>query len=332
MVGELLSEIAVPNEMAHWRRFALDGALLLFDRDTGFNALCEGEATAHLRQRAPRMVQFGLTNSCNLSCAFCSRDVNAKSEWTASEVVGILSGLADRGVLEVAFGGGEPWLFPNFSDLICRLYDTTPLAVNVTTNGVALTEQGLARIRGKYGQLRLSLYDDNGWRQRVSMLSAEGARFGVNLLVTPSRLRELESTVLELCRLGCSDVLLLSYNGYDLSMHLSSAETEDLASRVSILARALSRRCLLKLGVCWGEQMQSIPRLFHKGDCGAGKDFIVLTSERKVQPCSFHQLAISVRTADDIMTIWANEQSELGRAAVLPGCARVTITGGYGAC
>ena len=37
-------------------RFELDGALLLFDRDTGPCALCDGPETAHLRQRAPRFV------------------------------------------------------------------------------------------------------------------------------------------------------------------------------------------------------------------------------------------------------------------------------------
>ena len=182
-----LLSIPVPEALANLRRFALDGALLLFDRDTGLNAHCEGDETAELRQCAPRMVQFGITNKCNLACTFCSRDLAACSEWTADEVFAILKELAEEGVLEVAFGGGEPWLFPGFSELVSRLYDHTSLAVNVTTNGLALTADKLAKIHGKFGQLRLSLYDNNEWRQRVVMLAEQRARFGVNYLLTPER-------------------------------------------------------------------------------------------------------------------------------------------------
>lgn len=304
------------------RRFSVDGALLLFDRDTGVNALCEGTETAHLRQSAPRMIQFGITNSCNLACTFCSREIAARSDWTNAEVFSILSELSNYGVLEIAFGGGEPWLFPGFAALVCQLYDETQLSVNFTTNGLGLTADRVASIRGKYGQLRLSLYDNNDWPQRIAMLVEQRARFGVNYLVTPERLPSLESTILELCELGCRDILLLSYNGYDQSMHLSTAESRDLSSRITTLAKALATRCQIKLGVCWGEQMQAVPRLFNKSDCGAGRDFIVLSSEKTVQPCSFHQLAFPVRTAADVMAIWNNNRAELLSAALVPGCAR----------
>src|SRR6185369_15616796 len=101
-------DIAVPPQLAHMRRFPLDGALLLFDRDTGLTALCDGPETAHLRQRAPRVVQLGITNACNLACAFCCRELEAASEWTVESAFTLLAGLDRAGVLEVAFGGGEP--------------------------------------------------------------------------------------------------------------------------------------------------------------------------------------------------------------------------------
>jgi molybdenum cofactor biosynthesis enzyme MoaA len=149
----------------------MDGALLLFDRDSGTNVLCDGHETAHLYQRSPRVVQFGITNQCNLACSFCSRDLDAASDWSPEQAFTILSGLADAGVLEVAFGGGEPWSFPNFDELVRRLYDETPLAVSFTTNGLAMTPRRLQAIEGRYGQCRLSLYDNNDWQRRVGMLA-----------------------------------------------------------------------------------------------------------------------------------------------------------------
>lgn len=59
------------------RPYCLDGALLLFDRENGTNVLFEGEETATLEMVAPRSIQFGITNRCNLACAFCSRDLDA---------------------------------------------------------------------------------------------------------------------------------------------------------------------------------------------------------------------------------------------------------------
>jgi len=122
-----------------WRTIPLDGALLRFHRDSGTNVRIDDDRFATLRQQAPRVVQFAITNRCNLACGFCSRDVAAPSDWSADDAVAWLSALATAGVLEVAFGGGEPWTFPGFDALIRRLHAETPLAVSFTTNGLWIT-------------------------------------------------------------------------------------------------------------------------------------------------------------------------------------------------
>lgn len=319
--------LVLPEALAWMRRFPMDGALLLFDRESGTNALCDGPETAHLRQSAPRVVQFGITNECNLACSFCSRDREAESDWTADQAFQILADLANLGVLEVAFGGGEPWAFPGFSDLVRRLYDNTPLAISFTTNGLALTPRRLEAIRGRFGQCRLSLYDDNDWHRRVAMLADADVRFGVNYLVTPQRLAEFEAVVLRLVALGCRDVLLLSYNGSDAALHLGAAESRDLAARTQLLARSISGRAALKLDVCWGERLAGVPRLFDRTDCGAGRDFVVLTSDRHVMPCSFHHLKIRARSAVEVMDAWHRRRDDLASPSRVPGCARAP---GYG--
>jgi organic radical activating enzyme len=112
--------------------------LLLFDRETGRNVLCDGPEFTGLRQRCARVVQFGITNRCNLACEFSSRDLTMASSWTAPSAFAFLSDLAERGVLEAAFGGGEPFVFPGFVELVERLHAETPLGVNITTNGLKL--------------------------------------------------------------------------------------------------------------------------------------------------------------------------------------------------
>lgn len=304
------------------RPFPLDGALLLFDRDSGTNVRLDGDETAALRLVAPRAVQFAITNRCNLACSFCSRDVAADSAWTAESAFVVLADLARAGVLEVAFGGGEPFAFRGFEQLVARLYDETPLAVHATTNGLLLDHARLSRIAGKLGELRLSLYDDNDWRRTIALLVDEKVRFGVNVLLLPERLPRLEALVLELFDCGCRDVLLLSYNGPDRAQHLSAAEADALATRVRLLHRALGRRGRLSLDVCWGDRMERVPRHFDRDDCGAGRDFIVITSDKRMMPCSFHHASFPIRDAADVMAHWNGRRVELAAPSTIAGCAR----------
>lgn len=325
---QAIEGIAVPSGLAGLRRHALDGAMLLFDRDTGLNARCEGPETAHLRRVAPRVVQLGITNRCNLRCGFCSRDTAAESTWTAAEAFALLRELADAGVLEVAFGGGEPLVFAGFDALVSRLYDETPLGVSFTTNGTLLTRERVrawhdANGQPRYGQIRLSLYDDNDWRDKVRMLVDARARFGVNLLVHPGNAGRIEDVVLDVVALGCRDVVLLAYGGHDPAMHLARGATADLAKRLRLFARALATSIVLKLDVCWGSRMATVPQLFTETDCGAGREFMVITSDRRVMPCSFHHVGIPFATAAEALAIWASQRELLASATTTPGCARV---------
>lgn len=320
-------DLKLPSPIAGWRAHPLDGALLLFDRDSGNNALVDGEETAHLERVAPRVVQFALTNRCNLACGFCSRDKSAESRWTADSAFEYLAALAAAGVLEVAFGGGEPFVFPGAVDLVRRLYRETSLAVSLTTNGLLLDDDRLRSIRGHVGQVRVSLYEDNDWRATLERLVRHRVRFGVNLLVTPERVDALEETVVDLVGRGCADILLLSYNGSDEIQHLDAEATERLANRVARLSTALRGRAEIKLDVCWGERMQAVPQLFEREDCGAGVDFLVITSDKHVAPCSFHDVAIPAPTAADALRIWREHRAVLVNPAREPGCARAAGCG-----
>ena len=114
----------------------LDGALMGFARDSGLNVLVAGDRTRALARRAPRSLQIGLLTPCNMACAFCYRDTSAASLLTRPYLVDLLQRAARWGVLEVAFGGGEPLLFKGFADMIDELHRTTSLGLDFTTNGL----------------------------------------------------------------------------------------------------------------------------------------------------------------------------------------------------
>jgi MoaA/NifB/PqqE/SkfB family radical SAM enzyme/ribosomal protein L7/L12 len=316
-------EVELPKAIAGGRRFALDGAVLAFDRRSGLSALCDGPHTAHLTQRAPRVVLFGITNRCNLACGYCSRDLEADSDWTTDSAFQMLSRLADFGVLEVAFGGGEPLAFRGFDELVTRLHDQTPLAVGFTTNGALLDARRLARLAGKVSQIRVSLHgDDSAAFRALRLLGDSSLAFGANVIVTPERLARFEDLVIDLIATGCRDVLVLSYNGPDEALHLDAQAALDLGRRLRALAGALGPRLAFGLGGCWGARLGAGLRLETRAGCGAGRDFVTISSDRRVHACSFHEQGFEARTADDVMRVWRERASALGSPAHVRGCTR----------
>jgi MoaA/NifB/PqqE/SkfB family radical SAM enzyme len=306
-----------------WVAHPLDGKLLLFERDSGLNILLEGAETAHLHRVAPRTLLIGVTNACNLTCSFCYRDLQARSAWRYDSLLTFCQAAAEWGVLEVAFGGGEPLLFPDWADFIRELYATTRLGINFTTNGTMLTEPFLQTIVGQYGQIRLSLYEDNNWPDSLALLQRANARFGVNWLITPAELVTIEQTFDRLLSLGVRDLLLLSYKGDSQpELHLSDEECQRLATFVTDVHQRLGKAVQLKLDVCWGTRLPAVPRLFDADDCGAGDDFISISSDKQIKPCSFAHHGVLIETLDDVRTYW-QQQRHLRQAAHIGGCARL---------
>jgi hypothetical protein len=91
---------------------------------------------------------------------------------------------------------------------------------------------------------------------------------------------------------------------------------------VALLHQALGAGTRLSLDVCWGERMAAVPRLIEGSDCGAGRDFVVLTSDKHLMACSFHHRTHPVRTSADVLRIWNEERDALRAASIIPGCAR----------
>lgn len=305
-----------------WKVHPLDGKLLLFNRQTGINILIEGDETKPFKRIAPRTLQIALTNFCNLTCSFCYREKSSNSLWRYDTILRFCQKADAWGVLEVAFGGGEPMIFPKFENLICELYDRTNLCINFTTNGTLLNKSFLYAIGGRYGQIRLSLYEDNKWQETIQLLMKCDSRFGVNWLITPNEIKIFEDKFRSLFSLGVRDFLLLSYKGDNRSLHLSYEDNPEFEHLIKKIYELYGDSVAIKFDVCWGNALSNIPRLFSSNDCGAGDDLLSITSDFKIQPCSFHNITVPFQTIDDVRNYWQGHRNAR-QAALIAGCARL---------
>ena len=88
---------------------------------------------------------LGLTNECNLSCAFCYRDPTRTDRISLDQVKSVMERLPVR---SVNLGTGENGMHPDFRAILAYLR-TQPIKLTITSNGhsvAVLQDDELARL------------------------------------------------------------------------------------------------------------------------------------------------------------------------------------------
>jgi hypothetical protein len=136
------------------------GAWTLFNRDTGAKVRFDfGGGPPPVRASAPELVDVKITGHCTFGCAYCyqaSTPAGVHAPFARLEAVA--DWLAAARVFEVALGGGEPTLHPDFPRVLEAFRDRG-VVPNFTTRNLAwLRNESLAdRIQGACGSYAVSV-------------------------------------------------------------------------------------------------------------------------------------------------------------------------------
>jgi len=91
----------------------------------------------------PTSAWINVTDNCNMKCIMCNQwETTKKGEMTTDEWKNAMSQLAEMGVKELCFGGGEPLLVRDLNLLIKHGRDLG-MDVGITTSGFLLTQAKL---------------------------------------------------------------------------------------------------------------------------------------------------------------------------------------------
>ena len=118
--------------------------------------MSDNDALNVLEQQRSKAEAFGiplavlaeLTHRCPLQCPYCSNPIEldrARSELTTEEWKKVLSELAELGVLQVHFSGGEPTARKDLVELV-KYANDVGLYTNLITSAVLLTREKLAEL------------------------------------------------------------------------------------------------------------------------------------------------------------------------------------------
>lgn len=203
-----------------WKPRCGPAGLHLFDRSSGLNVLLdEIEIPTCLWSQAPRQFSIALTNDCDSDCPHCFAP-KTPVRLHFEDVKSWLLEMDTNGCLGVGFGGGEPTLFPEFSNLCRFAGEETGLAVTFTTHGHHVDERLAEEIHGYVHFIRVSMdgvgqtYEAIRKRPFASLLRrldsvASIAPFGINLVVNAQTLSDIDSVLGVAEEKGAAEVLLL---------------------------------------------------------------------------------------------------------------------------
>jgi radical SAM protein with 4Fe4S-binding SPASM domain len=297
--------------------------------------------------RAPLVAHWAVSYRCNLQCAFCYSESGPQREAGPGPDLRrrLVDRLAEWGVLEVALGGGEPTILPDFGPLLAAIREAG-LVPNVTTNGTIATPAVLAALAEHAGVVHLSadrpeLLDEargsavfGRLRGTARLLRQVGVRLGLNLLLTPVNSRAIRRSLDTALELGVEAVTFLRPKGAWVAEHWPGFPSQDDLSRVTReLTAFLAERPRLRLYVDtalrgeWSRLgLLDDPEPEVLG-CGGGQRHVAITPEGDVYPCSHlrrPEFRLGNLLTDELDHLWLSGSGVVGRQRYQQWCAGTT--------
>ncbi|MDD4969683.1 MAG: radical SAM protein [Paludibacter sp.] len=197
-----------------------NNGLHIFDRINGLHILMdEYNFPKEIISIAPRTLSIALTNQCNLKCHYCYAPKN-NNLLPIDFVKQIAKKFDELGTLELTFGGGEPFMYPEITNLIEWIWENTKLGINITTNGHLINTDIIEKIKGNISSLRFSIDGLEPKYSRVKKVALDKLvqnihkvkgiiPFGVNVIINSGLTKDAEDVIELAIKLGAIDVLLI---------------------------------------------------------------------------------------------------------------------------
>ena len=273
---------------------------------------------------APVNVTWEVTYACNLACIHCLSDAGSQqeNELTTGECFQVIDALSAMKVFQFNIGGGEPFMRPDFLDLMDYAHEKK-MVTCISTNGTLIDDYIARRLDNRLVYIQVSLdgasVESNdairgkGSFNRVinalECLRKRDIEVSVNCVLTRKSFPELDRLVGLAAEFGAKlrvSRFRPSGRGKDSWSQLNIDNTQMVA-----FSDWLGRH----LGVSTGDSFFSIStqerRSLGLNMCGACKLTCCISPEGNVYPCAFLQdkKFLAGRIPEDtFVDIWENAQ------------------------
>jgi MoaA/NifB/PqqE/SkfB family radical SAM enzyme len=165
-------------------------------------------------------VEWNLGKKCNFDCSYCSPSIHAKKAddldldvvaRTASRLVG--HARQSGRLIRISLTGGEPYLHPQFTDLLKCLKETGVDKISITSNGSLPTQVYVESLR-YIDYLIISVHFEyirlEKLKERVQVIQSRlenNQRLHLHVMMLPGRVEDALAFARDLKTLGISYVL-----------------------------------------------------------------------------------------------------------------------------
>ncbi len=273
---------------------------------------------------APVNATWEVTYACNLACIHCLSDSGSKkdSELTTAESYRVIDALAAQKVFQFNIGGGEPFMRPDFPDMMDYAHKKG-MVTCISTNGTLIDEEIARRFDNRLVYIQVSLdgatpesndpiRGKGSFKKAVKALECLKKRdveVSINTVLTRLSYPELDSMV----RLAADYGAKFRVSRFRPSGRGKTAWSELNVSKEQMIG--FSHWLDRHLGVSTGDSFFSVSTEERKSlglnMCGACKLTCCISPDGGVYPCAFLQepeFMAGKLPEDSFADIWKNSQ------------------------
>ena len=240
----------------------------------------------------PEIVHLEISDRCNLSCPYCYVKNQHGKELPLPIWQRIIKDLAESGVFQVTFGGGEPTMREDL-DTLARYTKELGLTLCMTSNGLKIPEISKKTLK-LFDQINISWHRQVGFDKALSHLKKIGVRRGINFCLSKDYVKDIDY-ITRVSKEYEAEILLLTYKPVN-----NDWKNQVLPEEVYKLALEMNEE---KIAV-------AIDGLTCN-TCLASKRFCDVNSKGDVSICSFIREPIGSLLTTKFLDIWHNRPRQV---------------------
>jgi len=173
--------------------------LSIFDAKTGYLYREIDIEKIYFRDTAPEMLDISIIKKCNFGCPYCYMSSTEKdnSMLHIEDIEWLIGFFGKYKPYQVAIGGGEPSLHPNFIEIL-KIFRKNSIVPNYTTNGLALLDDKIVNATVKYcGGVALTYHPHRPdiFTKALNILSELPIQRNIHLIVSHKNVKTIEKFI-----------------------------------------------------------------------------------------------------------------------------------------
>lgn len=250
-------------------------------------------ARAFPEDTPPEVVHLEISDRCNLNCPYCYVKDKSKRELPTEGWEKIIKDLADSGVFQLTFGGGEPTMRKDLPRLT-KYVKSLGLTLCMTSNGLKIPEMTSDTLR-LFDQINISWHNQHPFFEvALYTLACVGVKRGINFCLSKQYEKDLDFIKRVADQWG-AEILFLTYkpvNG-DFENQIPPQKVYQIAKELNDSGLAVAVD---------GLTCQT---------CLASKRFCDIDSLGNVMVCSFLREPVGNLLTENLKTIWAKRPKQI---------------------